>query len=69
MVETKYTKEYTDKLQKDAVAKLHRCGVTDRDDLVADAARLGYWSNIELLIGLADEVVDAGILGETLFEV
>ena len=68
MVETKYTKEYVAKLQKDAIAKLHRCGINDCDFLVERACKDGYYGNVELLLDGPDNLTKS-MVPETLFEV
>ena len=68
MAETKYTKEYVAKLQKDAIAKLHRCGIYDCDDLVESACKLRYYGNVEILLDGPDNLTKS-MVPETLFEV
>lgn len=58
---------YLAKLQADAIAKLHRCGIDDRDDLVIRAIESGLWFNVEGLLEIDDKNITKSMLPESLF--
>lgn len=64
----KNSKEYKADLQKRALEKVHRCGITDMDDLVIRACESFPW-NVEDMLESPDEDVTRSLLPVSLFSV